>query len=1129
MTYPGIALDGKPYPIDSADCQQCGRLDYPLLLVRPSVVDRRHEPALASVTRLYDRVLDTAFGKMKRQGTTPVTRLLRRGYVYVFYQARGVWDLWRSHEDGTYLKLLEQATPQQYAQYVTEFTQAPADLPASACSRGAANVPAGLITLVGAITQPDIWLAYATHVWDPEVLDGYGAARSATRPLRMTHLNGQALLTQGVFPATGTLLAQSALESFIPEFSPVMPTAGPTHHPALKVFERSDSPLAASRFGRAAQYDAAARQLEASSGPAAANKALVLMLADPVGVAQDYNDIRLGIHEERQHWMNGGPDATGSHVDADRPWKRQSMLCAGYIRDWLRARERGNVQARYEGGAIKDTITITEYEYQRIQADEAAGRPRYPAGTRYERLDTVPVVYRVHWPTTSVEQGLEGMADGQAGPRIDRYNSHLDWARMEQTNQQWLAQEQGWRALQEARDQDYVDWLQSETLLTALRHDYADRPVLAQAAREAGQFEADLHNAMARLDAVARCYGGGACGPASLKHLIALFGREEDDPEHWIAAAAIKPFDLLKTLRTDPGAQASLYDALVGNRKAAIEQLREGWLSVRESGVMHLATLLLVSTQITHQMRYLALAPQAAKELGLASQLALARAKEGIWVRAGALLDFLDSGERRYLVGIIADASAAPRPAPGKVPAAPADIGRLEPYPESTAGRQAGRAAQRTARAKAALRFRGLAALENSTVYLVFDQAELQALQGKAGGVAMVQVTSHDLFGKPTLAQIPADLADDLLREPQVAFGKRLGVALGKPFEVEYRLPSLAAVVVLALQGRALWKSIDDLGNQGGLQRMEAAAAVASASTGIAGAGVELAAIGLARPLVTPAGTPAAAMLAGKLPWSVRLRLAGGFLAGGGALFDAAAAYLKAGGLAQKKDQDSSDAYYVQSFFQFGGGLSILFGSGIAWYVAKRLAIDASLRIGLTLAGGTFVAASTSAAWLSGVGLVLWIVGVGVSFWAMSLEDDAAEIWLDRSYFGQHQRSEGAFDDLEQELNAFGALSLGVTVDASWSHNWINDDEVTVAITLISVESGLGAGYVLEGFTDRYTRNVTGRLAEGQESAPADQAQPWVIRVRVPVADGQTRAVRLTYAFSRGNEVLALDHIWIEK
>ncbi|MCH1984779.1 T6SS effector BTH_I2691 family protein [Achromobacter xylosoxidans] len=1117
MTYPGIPLDGKPYPIDAADCQECGRLDFPVLLVRPSVVDKRHEASLASGTRLYDQTRDTAFGRMKRKGTLPVTRLLRQGYVYVYYQARGKWDLWRSHDDGTYLKLLELATPEQYAEYAHEFTAEYGPNPAgSVCSRGAVNVPAGLITLVGPGGQADIWVAYATHAWDPQVLNDYGAAKSTARALRMTHLNGQALMAQGVLPTMGSLLAQSTLEACIPEFSPLMPPAGAAHHPLLKVFERSASPLAPTRFGRAADYDAAARRLEASAEPAAANKALVLMLADPVGVAQDYNDIRLGIHEERQHWMNGGPDATGGNADPDRPWKRQSMLCAGYIRDWLRERQRANVQARHEGGAIKDTITITETEFQRIQADAAAGKPRYPAGTRYERLDTVPVVYRVHWPTTMVERGLEGMAQGQAQPRIDRYNGHLDWARIEHTNQQWLEQEQGWRELQEARDQDYVDWLRSEVLLTVLRHDYADRPLLAQSAREASQFEADLRNAMARLDAVARCYGGGACGPASLKHLIDLFGKDEDDPEHWIASAAIKPFDLLATLRTDPGAQASLYDVLVGNRcarQASCTWPRSCWYP-RRSHIRCATWRWRRRRPRNWASRRSLRSPRPRKAFGYALAPCLT-----FWTQASAATWWASSPapapprrqlRARFRAHRPASAASNPIPSPRRDarPTAPLN-GCPEPRQRCVP--------------------RGLTALENSTVYLVFDQAELQSLQGQRGGVAMVPVTSHDLFGKPALAHIPADLADDLLREPQVAFGKRLGAALGKPFEVEYRLPSLAAVVVLALQGRALWKSIDDLENQGGLQRMEAAASIASASTGIAGAAVELAAIGLARPLVTPAGTPAVAMLAGKLPWSVRLRLVGGFLAGGGALFDAIAAYIKARNLERKGDLDSAEAYYRQFYIQLIGGGAIVLGSAIAWFVVRRLAIDTSLRIGLTLAGGTFVAASTIAAWLSGVGLVLWIIGVGVSFWAMSLEDDTAEIWLDRSYFGQHERTEGRFEDLEQELRAFGGLSLGVTVEVSWDHNWLSDDEVRATITLAAGEPGLGAGYVVDGFTDRYSRHATGRLAEGREPSPVDQAQSWAIRVRVPIGDTQTRAVRLTYAFTRGPEVLAMDHIWIEK
>ncbi len=205
----------------------------------------------------------------------------------------------------------------------------------------------------------------------------------------------------------------------------------------------------------------------------------------------------------------------------------------------------------------------------------------------------------------------------------------------------------------------------------------------------------------------------------------------------------------------------------------------------------------------------------------MASQLALARAKEGPWVRTAALLDFLDTANRRYLVGIITPDG----PFAKADKSIPATIGRLEPYPRSAGGRQADRAAKRSIRAKAALRGRGLAALEGSTVYLVFDQAELEGLQRKTGD-AMVTVSSHDLLGKPNLSQIPADLAEELLREPQTSFGRRLSEALGRPFEADYRLPSLAAVVVLALQGRALWQSLDDARTKGGLQGMEATVSV---------------------------------------------------------------------------------------------------------------------------------------------------------------------------------------------------------------------------------------------------------------------------------------------------------------
>ncbi len=88
-------------------------------------------------------------------------------------------------------------------------------------------------------------------------------------------------------------------------------------------------------------------------------------------------------------------------------------------------------------------------------------------------------------------------------------------------------------------------------------------------------------------------------------------------------------------------------------------------------------------------------------------------------------------------------------------------------------------------------------------------------------------------------------------------------------------------------------------------------------------------------------------------------------------------------------------------------------------------------------------------------------------------------------------------------------------------------------LTLPTVKSEPGAGYLvnytLEGFTSRYTRKATDRLAEGSQRAPVDPQQPWVVTVRVPVDNTETHAARLTYAFRRGDEVLAMDHLWINK
>ncbi|MFJ1300612.1 T6SS effector BTH_I2691 family protein [Pseudomonadota bacterium AL_CKDN230030165-1A_HGKHYDSX7] len=1126
MSYEPIPPDGKPYPLADTTCQKCGRSGLPLLLVRPGVVDRRQQDALATVTRLYDQTLDADFLRISRKGTVPVTRLLREGYVYVYYQARGVWDVWRVFPDSTYKKLLEQASA---AQYAGEADALAADEAGFVCSRGAANVPANLISLIGPQNQPAIWIAYADHLWTPEVLQRYAASDSQARPKRMTKIDGVALIKQGEKPPNSTVLSAPTLQAFLPEFSPAMPEAGPSHHPALRVFERCDPPLASAHFSLAQPLDVAARAMEETAGPDAHRKGLVLMVHDPIGVAQDYNVARLGINDERQNWMAGGMDASGGGADADRPWKRQSLMLASYVREAVRQNARKNAEDLYNSGALKGSITISESEYQRVRADEAAGKSRYPAGTTYERLNTVPVVYRVTWSREAVESGLEGVAQSDSQSRVARYDGHLDDTKIEQERVAWDEQNAAWTALQEARDEDYVAWLQGEVLLTALRHDYDNRRFLEEELRDTRKRDADMRDATARLIALSRCYGGGICGYASRQHMIKMIAKDERDPDNVFAATIFEPLGLTETLLSDPVSQATLYDALVGNREKAVEEFRAGWAAFRAGAAVHLAIAFLVVNQTTLEMQRLLASPALARQLGLESQVAFARRKQALWTRGSALADFLDSDQRRYVVRVVTeklvDASDG----------SPVRVFRVDRAP-GLHGRRADRASDGMRRARAVLGERGLHALEGGSVYLVVDEADLRAA---SPGMPTVEVTTHDLGGRPRNVRLPADLVDGLLRKPAVPLATRLQASAENFIKPGGRLPGIAAAAVIMLQSRALMQTLDDARQTGGLRRLEAVAALLSASSGIAGAVLELGAIAVARPVAAAGGLPPAAMLAGTIPWSVRLRLAGGLFAGAGALFDSATAFLRSAQLRANGDSDAAAAAEAQGALQFVGGWSIVVGTALYWFVIQNLGREVAVRVGAGFVG-TVVFSGALAGWLVAGGLFLWIAGVGVSFLVNYLSDDACEIWLDRSYFGLHQRSEGAFEDVKQELEAFGALARGITVDAAWDKAWFGNDEVRATIASEDTRNPSSEGqtpaaqqrrvvYRIDGFEDRYKSKAISVLDQGVHVIEAEGPQGWSIEIRAEVADARMVAARLHYTLFDGKEAVLGDSIWISK
>ena len=1088
------------YP-STRDCPRCGRHDFPLLLVRPTVVDDRHGLLLQDAG--YGYAFDDDFKSMPREGTLPLARLLSSGFVYVYYASAQRWDVWQSFPDGSYTRLLEQVTADEYAHKSGGLKPESFE---SVCSRGAANVPAGLITLRRPETQSAVWIAHAPHLWHADVLRDYGTDAHGKRDKRMTHFDARAWIEgDGDRPANAHPLFAGILEAAVAEFAE-------SAFPARMVFARAMAPLTEGRFGQAQAMADAARALERTAGKAAEGKALIFMLHDPVGVAEEYNTLRLAIQQEQQAWLAGGVDARGRNADPDRPWKRQSMMVAGYVREWVRKQQQDRIERVYDIHQPGDGMLISEREYLSIRDDEdGAGGPAYPEGTRFEPIDQpfrdkyTPEIYRVVFPSGREAEGQRMLAERRAQPKIDRYNEHLDWDAIERTNAEWKAQARGWDELLAKRDRDYLAWLESETLQVALQYDYADRQALAAAARDADQLRADVANAAARLDAVGRCLGGGICGEDSLQYFVKLYAKDEGDPTHWPARALIKDFDLLARVQSDPGLQADLYDAFLG-AQGAFESFKQAWQGYRDNGVTQAATLLLVSSQTTAHMQRLAVDADEAKRLGIHSQVQFAQRKQGVWVRASALHDFIDSGRRQYLIGVLMDGTHGLNAMAGSGQLAPAY--RLRTSDTERVRRHVNRRSRST---RSTLQTARVGRTPDFTVYLALDAEKLRNLPARHRG-PMLPVTSHDLFGKPQVVELPESLIDDLIREPtrQLADVHRQGIKnLGA-----HKAPGLLGVTVMLLQGRAL-------------SQVDAAASMVSSVLGFSGAAAEIGAIYMARPALTAAGTVPAATAGTALSWAVRLRLGAGFMGGAGALFDGISAAAKFASADAQGDSDAARLFAWQAGFQIVGAFSLSASSLVALRVAQHAALQTGTRLVLGI-GGAAVVGTTLAAWLTGIGFVLWLIGFGFSLWALHNENDAQEDWLDRSYFGLGENKElGKFDSLDDEMQAFGALSLGIAVEVGWNDELFGADLIEAEFKLPAWQAGDRIRYKLQCYTNVNARPIGAPLTGEITHAPLDGGLH-VARLSTPVTNSRVGAVRLDWSLYQdgGTNPVAGDEVW---
>ena len=1088
---------GKPAHMHGADCQQCGRIYFPLLLVRPTVVDMRYRGILKESDYVYASSLDSEFGDLKREGTVPAVRLLAEGFVLVFYKDRGKWDLWRSYNDGTLKKLLEQVTPDEYAKMSDGLKD---DAKGSVCARGASNLPAGLITLVGPNTQSEIWLTYTPHLWAPQVLRDYTTDSQGTRATRMTGFAAKAWLDGGTLPSKGAMLLNAdALQHNVIEFNSAIPKAGADQALILPAFQNALVPLTTARLGKAQAMTQAVRDIEKTAGPKSKDKALILMLQDPIGVVAEHNHIRLMALEAKKAWAAGAADYKGGDADPQRAWKLRSSLHAETIEGWAIAQAREEVRRNITREMNRNIPPMTEEEFNKQRASG-----KLPAGTTFEpipfrdvdygrilkgelpksteRLDgegrpvpqTIPsrdhpgqqtALGYPRVPSADVKAVADRHYGGQtATGRRDRYREKLRFKELKDWRDVYKKASDHWDNDYIAkRETDYITWLKSPALELVMQNDFDWKINLAKIVQSPGTVAQQVLDVVARWVAVDKACGGGALGEPAAKFFVAMLDQPLTDPKNWADRALVVPFDAVDAVMSDPGKRKDGLEKLAGVLEVT-DIVREA-LKPHQHTLNQAAQSIAATKEQALNLATAALDPAKAKVAGIPkTDPAKLENYYRFHIRTRVLMEQVTRPDVKQPYVTVrfkipqGDALDAVADALSK--------GQLE---ASMVNKSATTRAERreTGRSLRKLSGRpGLNVPESYPVMLTQDALERIQKQAARAGEELVEVVADDVLGglkQPF--KLPKSLATKLIGEQASAGRATLDALLDKEAHV--------VRVMAVFQVWALITSLKSLKNAQGYEYVDALMSVFSCVSGLVGGGLSVSmtvvkarTAGATLQLVPRAGVSLSS-----------LRLASGLTAAAGSAFDAVGAFAK---YAARKDSGDAQAAneYFRAGLMFAGsagalalGASIQFARQLADHAAsaatREAAKDVLLRIGL---GGTVELVGAS---LTGIGIIVGIVGFAWSLYALYMEDDLNDTFLKRCYWGIGDQPISSFGDpkaigqtaskitdgvrrgLDEEMQAFAGLTLGIKVTLEWARQ----DGASLSELVIPVAGPVIGGY----------------------------------------------------------------------
>lgn len=1105
--------------------------------------------------------LDSFFVMTDMAATWYYLRSLPTGYLYILKENK-TWDAYVVGTDGMLNRMPVESLPE--ASDGAELT---------ACKReGHSNIMPRFLTLDPEL-NPKVWMAFSRHRWTAAVRKRYEDDTESCRAERMREVDvaaaARADIGEGRTVPFGAPISIKTLEGI----------ADYTDAAFLKKFHEFTGHAV---LDLGSQREPLAAAMTRVSGGTAGKQGVMLIIQDIVGVAEELNTLRVRATQRYDEWQAGGPAADGANADPLRAWMRQSATHVHYLETWVAQRgtragedttkfmKQSSEQMHKEGVRL---VMCTEAQFKSRYGDSIDKPVKSPSGglNAYSGARWVPAndpktgaplmtsprkssySTDVWYDDTDKPERLGSVVHSDAywaelakyhgshytQRQLARYRKRLDVDALGNFNKQYAVQDKAWADHITSLDQDYVTFVQSRWPSILLHNDFGKAPKPGKASPLAAINE-HMKDALARLYTTEKMFGGGAVTDVSMKMLSDFFEKDPADASNWIAVALLTDFSLIDAA-TGSGNAPSLYAGILG----ATQLPSQWWSALKEYRAPAAAAaqnLVLPMQQVAQKSKAKLLKGAAGKgATAVAQQLAEVSAREVVWVRAAALWEFVATTNEHYTVNVrfkigeYLDALAAGGGTAG--------AGAFVLEGRQPKDRNAARANSRKA-SKALNKLKHHPALQGDvTVPLVVEKSAWQKTTGRA---TMVDV--YNIGDAKGVVKLPSDVAEALLQNPTVWKEQRWGSVLNR--EVGF------SGLGVALSTWQFWEAIMNLGKTSGFKFADAVATTISGATGIFGGALELGAY-WSQVAGRQAAPVAGSLLAANVNRTLTLRFSAGIAGGAGTFMSAASALVSAGRTSKAGDNQAAAHYFMAAGTLGVSGLSTMGGAFFTWRAA--LAARAGQQVAVRIMAGTVIRGSAAAligASATGVGIVLLIAGVAWALYAASLEHDENEKFLDRSFFGKHERKEeGRFGGppmenkdewvahgMSEEMLSLGLLALGLSGEISnWEDNWTSRDTIHATLRLGSWDPSLHeVAYRLEAFPTKPAlsggRTPAGEVilkGSSKKNKPVpDEDNPSVhqISIKSDINDKKYQAVRLVFSLSNidEDEAMAQGEVWEE-